>query len=178
MLNLAIDSAALLLLTIVVCHAGFLHMRITRLRRALVEAADVLPSVDAAMARLGEATGGFARRVQADLESVDTRLTGARRTVAELAAASRSAEELASQLDRQVRQARRLEGARAAAIPRELAEPKGFAERVGAPALEAPRPEPALSGLSAITPAPVPVPASAPAAVAERPGRLVRMNML
>jgi hypothetical protein len=46
-----------------------------------------------------------------------------------LASANRAAEEAASALDRLLRQHRRMEGARAAALPRELVEPKGCAER-------------------------------------------------
>jgi hypothetical protein len=163
MLNTILESASLVLLGTVICHGGLLHFRITRLRRALAEAGEVLPAVDAAMTRLGETAGGFARRVQNDLETVDARLTGARRTAADLAAASRAAEELASQLDRQLRQTRRLEGARAAAIPRELVEPKGLAERAGLPPAQ-PLP-------------PIPAPAEV-APAAERPGRLVRMNIV
>ncbi|CAH2605535.1 protein of unknown function (plasmid) [Rhodovastum atsumiense] len=174
MMNTVLDVTSLVLLSVVLCHAGFLHMRLTRLRRALAEAGDVLPSVDAAVARLGDAASGFARRVQTDLEAVDGRLAGARRTATDLATASRAAEDLASQLERQVRQSRRLEGARAAAIPRELVEPKGFAERIGAAALEASRSDTVVS---------LPAPSSAPAASvsaspAGSPERVVRVNML
>jgi hypothetical protein len=132
--SLLLEIIVLALLVVVVVHAAFLHLRISRLRRALTDASQVLPSLDAAVARMGDAAGGFARRVQTDLESLDMRIANARRLATELGVASRTAEDMMSGLDRQIRQNRRLEGARAAAIPRELVEPKGFAERLNAAA--------------------------------------------
>ena len=75
-----------------------------------------------------------------------TRLATARRVAAELASVNRSAEEASTYLDRLLRQHRRMEEGRAAPIPRELVEPKGFAERAGLPQI------PTLNGAGAMPP--------------------------
>jgi hypothetical protein len=140
MLNLMVNAAGLLLVAVVAVHSLVLHLRLNRLRGALAEAGRVLPSLDASVARMVDVAGGFTERLQDDLAEVETRLAASRRVAAELASVSRTADEAACQLDRLLRQHRRLEGARAAAVPRELVEPKGFAERAGLPrAVAAPR---------------------------------------
>lgn len=133
MLNFMMNAAGLLLVTVVAVHSVILHLRLRRLRAALAEAGRVLPSLDASVSRMVDVAGGFSERLQSDVAAVDTRLAASRRVAAELASVSRSANEVACELDRLLRQHRRLEGARAAAVPRELIEPKGFAERAGLP---------------------------------------------
>ncbi len=141
MLNLLVNAAGFLLVTIVAVHSVLLHVRLNRLRGALAEAGRVLPSLDASVDRMVHVAGSFTERLQSDLATVETRLAASRRVANELASVSRTADEAACQLDRLLRQHRRLEDVRAAAIPRELIEPKGFAERAGLPRVEAmPRP--------------------------------------
>jgi hypothetical protein len=178
MLTSVLNVATLALLGIVLVHSIFLHFRISGLRRALADAGAVLPSLDAATLRMGEAADVFTNRVQGNLQLVEGRLASARRTAADLTTVMHSAEEMATQLDRQVRQSRRLDTARAAAIPRELVEPKGFAEHAGLPAAQASPPPP--PPLPPPPPAPplVPVPVPVVAAADKRSDRLVRMNML
>jgi hypothetical protein len=167
MLNLVLDAAGVVLLAVVIVHSAVLHLRIGRLKRALAEAGNVLPALDEAVDRMNDLAGGFARRMQGELETVEVRIATARRVATDLSTASRGAEELANQLERQVRQSRKLEGARAAALPRELVEPKGFA----------------ANGFSDRGPAPV-APAAIPALPAAPPPllqaveRVVRVNML
>jgi hypothetical protein len=133
MLNFVMNAAGLLLVAVVAVHSTVLHLRLNRLRGALAEAGRVLPSLDASVARMTDVAGGFIERLQSDLETVETRLVAARRVAAELASVNRTADEAACQLDRLLRQHQRVESARAAALPRELVEPKGFAERAGLP---------------------------------------------
>ena len=121
MLKLAVDLAIIGLLVAVLVHAAFLQRRLTRLRSALAEASALLPALDAATARLAAATEGVSGRVQAGLETIDARIAGGRAVAAELGAATRTAQEALRRLERQ-----RL---RPAVMPREAAEPKGFAER-------------------------------------------------
>jgi hypothetical protein len=78
-----------------------------------------------------EVAAGFAQRLQADLQTVEGRLAMARKLGGELAAANRAAEDAAVQLERLLRQHRRLDIVRPTALPRESVEPKGFAERAG-----------------------------------------------
>lgn len=145
MLDFLLNAFGLILIGVVAVHSVMLHLKVQKLRAALADAGRVLPSLDASVERMSEIAGGFAQRLQADLSNVETRMSLSRRLAAELAAANRAAEEAAGQLDRLLRQHRRLDGVRAAAIPRELAEPKGFAERAGLPPAtlpESPKVEP------------------------------------
>jgi len=81
-------------------------------------------------------------------------LASARRIAAELASVNRTADEAACQLDRLLRQHQRVESVRAAALPRELVEPKGFAERAGLPRVGARQnPNDAANAASGIAPA-------------------------
>jgi hypothetical protein len=113
----------------VALHSVLLHVRLHRLRRALADAGRVLPALDASVGRMVDIADGFAQRLQTELATVEVRLAASRRMSVELASANRAAEEAASALDRLLHQHRRMEGARAAALPRELVEPKGCAER-------------------------------------------------
>jgi hypothetical protein len=131
MLYFVMNAVGFVLLAMVALHSIVLHVRLHRLRHALPDAGRVLPSLDASVSRMVEIAEGFAQRLQNDLSTVEVRLAASRRMSAELAAANRAAEETTCALDRLLRQHRRMEGVRAAAIPRELAEPKGFAERAG-----------------------------------------------
>ncbi|HTR16059.1 MAG TPA: hypothetical protein VMI52_03380 [Acetobacteraceae bacterium] len=125
-----LDATGLALLGFLAAYLAFLARRMNRLRAAIAEAGDVLPALNTAVSRMSDAASGFSRRIQKEMETIDTQVAGARRVSADLAEASRNAGEVVAQLDRQLRQTKRLESARAAAIPRELAEPKGFAERL------------------------------------------------
>jgi hypothetical protein len=147
MLDLILNIAGVILMIGVACHTIVLHRRITRLRGALAEAGTVLPSLDASVGRMSEIVDGFAHRLRTDLTAVEQRLTAARRVAAELASVNRSAEEASTHLDRLLRQHRRMEDVRASAMPREMVEPKGFAERAGLPKITA------VNGTEQITPA-------------------------
>jgi hypothetical protein len=70
------------------------------------------------------------QKVRDGIGEVDSKITACRRVAQELNAASRQAEEVATRLDQALRQNRKLNAARAAAPPRELAEPIGLAERL------------------------------------------------
>ncbi|MGA3003412.1 MAG: hypothetical protein ABSE20_16995 [Acetobacteraceae bacterium] len=140
MLEAILNLAGLLLMIIVACHTIVLHRRLTRLRGALAEAGTVLPSLDASVGRMSEVVNGFAQRLQTDLGAVEARLAAARRVAAELASVNRSAEEASVNLDRLLRQHRRMEDVRPVPIPREFVEPKGFAERAGLPKITPPDP--------------------------------------
>ena len=129
MFIVALDSAGLILLTFLAVYVVVLVRRIGRLRTALAEAGQVLPSLDAAVTRMDEAARGFSARLKGEMDQIESRLCGLKRMTTELSGATRIAEDVLSALDRQLRQAKKLEGARAAAIPRELAEPKGLVER-------------------------------------------------
>ena len=133
MLEIILNVAGVLLMAGVACHTIILHRRLTRLRSALAEAGTVLPSLDASVGRMSQVVDGFAQRLQTDLSAVETRLATARPVAAELASVNRSAEEASTYLDRLLRQHRRIEDVRANQMPRELVEPKGFAERAGLP---------------------------------------------
>ena len=134
MLYFVLNAVGFLLLTVVALHSALLHFRLRRLRHALADAGRVLPALDSSVTRMVEIADGFAQRLQTDLESVEIRLAASRRMSAELASANRAAEEAAHALDRLLRQHRRIESVRAPRISRELVEPKGFAERIAAPA--------------------------------------------
>lgn len=140
MLETILNLAGLVLMVVVACHTIILHRRLTRLRGALKEAGAVLPSLDASVGRMSEVVSGFSQRLQTDLTAVEARLATARRLAAELASVNRSAEEASLNLDRLLRQHRRIEE-RPAPIPREFVEPKGFAERAGLPKLTPPEPD-------------------------------------
>ncbi|HEX3996241.1 MAG TPA: hypothetical protein VHX39_34155, partial [Acetobacteraceae bacterium] len=128
MLEAILNLAGLVLMITVACHTIVLHRRLTRLRSALAEAGTVLPSLDASVDRMSEVVNGFAQRLQTDLSAVEARLASARRVATELASVNRTAEEASVNLDRLLRQHRRMEDGRPTPIPREFVEPKGFAE--------------------------------------------------
>jgi hypothetical protein len=138
MLEAILNLAGLVLMIGVACHTIVLHRRVIRLRSALAEAGTVLPSLDASVERMSEVVNGFAQRLQTDLTAVEARLASARRVATELASVNRSAEEASVNLDRLLRQHRRMEDVRPTPIPREFVEPKGFAERAGLPKITPP----------------------------------------
>ncbi len=140
MFDMILNLAGLVLMIIVACHTIVLHRRLTRLRSALTEAGTVLPSLDASVGRMSTVVDGFAQRLQTDLAAVEARLVSARKVAAELCSVNRSAEEATTQLDRLLRQHRRMEDVRANAVPREFVEPKGFAERAGLPKISSANP--------------------------------------
>ncbi len=129
MIIILLEAMGTLLIAAVAIHSIVLHVRLSRLRRALSAAGDVLPTLNASVSRLTAISAGFAERVQADLATVEGRLAAARKAGMELNAAHRAAEDAAVQLEQLLRQQRRLEIVRQTPIPRELVEPKGFAER-------------------------------------------------
>ena len=88
-------------------------------------------TLDASVERMTEVATGFSQRLHAELETVEGRVSTARRLGTELAAAGRAAEAACLQLERLLRQHRRIEAAGSSATPRERVEPKGFAERFG-----------------------------------------------
>lgn len=130
MTSIIIDITGLLLLTAIAGHSIVLHIRLSRFRRSLAEVGRVLPTLDASVGRMTAVSTGFAQRLQADLQTVEGRLAAARKAGMELAAAHRAAEDTAEQLEKLLRQHRRIDGARPVPLPRELVEPRGFAERV------------------------------------------------
>jgi hypothetical protein len=136
MLSLVLNAVASVLVAAIAVHAVILHVRLGRLRAALSEMGSVLPEFDASVNRIAAMADGFTVKVSAELEGIETRLQAARRLSLELATASREAEEAAIQLGRALRQTKRPEPVRAAALPREMVEPKGFAERAGLPPVQ------------------------------------------
>jgi hypothetical protein len=150
-----LDAAALAVLAAQSGWIVLLYRRMGRLRVALDSAGDVITQLDAASKRLDTSAGGIVQKVKDGIGEVDGKIQACRRVAQELTAASRQAEEVAARLDQALRQNRKLQAARAAAPPRELAEPLGLAERLagrGAPVLEAEAATPLLS-------APTPLPA-------------------
>ena len=133
MLGFVFNAVACVLLAAIAVHAVVLHIRLTRFRAALAQVGSVLPSFDASVSQATELASGFTGRLLSELETVEGRLAAARRLGSDLATASRTAEEAAVQLERLLRQHQRHEAIRAAALPREMVEPKGFAERAGLP---------------------------------------------
>jgi ABC-type transporter Mla subunit MlaD len=130
-----LDAAALAVLAAQSGWIVMLYRRMGRLRVALDSAGDVIGQLDAASKRLDASAGGIAQKVKDGLGEVDGKITACRRVAQELTAASRQAEEVAARLDQALRQNRKLQHARAAAPPRELAEPLGLAARLaGRPA--------------------------------------------
>jgi hypothetical protein len=138
MLGLVLDTLACVLVAAIGLHSVILHMRLGRLREALAEMGQVLPAFDASVNRVAAMADGFTVTLSAELEGIEGRLKAARRLNTDLTTASRAAEDAAGQLERLLRQHRRLEALRAAALPRELVEPKGFAERAGLPPVRMP----------------------------------------
>jgi hypothetical protein len=131
MITILCEAMGLLLIAAIAAHSVVLHIRLKRFHRALGEVGAVLPSLDASIGRMTAISTGFAQRLRADLETVEGRLAAARKAGMDLSAANRAAEDATVQLDRLLRQHRRLDIARAAPLARELVEPKGFAERAG-----------------------------------------------
>ena len=141
-----LDASALAVLAAQAGWIGLLYRRMGRLRTALDGAGDVIGQLDEASRRLDRSAGGIVQKVRDGIGEVDSKLGACRRLVQELSTASRQAEEVAARLDQALRQNRRLNSARAAAPPRELAEPLGLAERLaGRPAPALPEPLAAAS---------------------------------
>jgi PAS domain-containing protein len=133
-----LDAVAL---TVLAAQSGWivlLYRRMGRLRVALDSAGDVIGQLDAASKRLDVSAGGIVQKVKDGIGEVDGKIQACRRVAQELTAASRQAEEVAARLDQALRQNRKLQAARAAAPPRELAEPLGLAERLAGRAIAAP----------------------------------------
>ncbi|RKK01580.1 hypothetical protein, partial [Teichococcus wenyumeiae] len=125
-----LDAAALAVLAAQSGWIVLLYRRMGRLRVALDSAGDVIAQLDAASRRLDHSAGGIVQKVKDGIGEVDGKIQACRRVAQELTAASRQAEEVAARLDQALRQNRKLQAARAAAPPRELAEPLGLAERL------------------------------------------------
>ncbi|MDB5369471.1 MAG: hypothetical protein JWP20_1029 [Roseomonas sp.] len=125
-----LDAAALAVLAAQAGWIAMLYRRMGRLRTALDTAGDVVGQIDAASKRLDASAGGIVQKVKDGIGEVDSKITACRRVAQELTAASRQAEEVATRLDQALRLNRKLQTARAAAPPRELAEPLGLAERL------------------------------------------------
>jgi hypothetical protein len=106
-----------------------LHIRLSRFRRALADGGQVLPNLNASVGRLTAVSNGFAERLQADFQTIEGRLADARKILVDLTTSRCAAEETAAHLERLLRQQRRVEMTRP--MPRELVEPKGFAQRAG-----------------------------------------------
>ncbi len=125
-----LDAAAL---AVLVAQSGWivlLYRRMGRLRVALDSAGDVIGQLDAASRRLDASAGGIVQKVKDGIGEVDSKIGACRKVAQELTVASRQAEEIAARLDQALRQNRKLQNARAAAPPRELAEPLGLAARL------------------------------------------------
>jgi hypothetical protein len=145
--SLILQTAGFLLLVAIAVHACILHMRLTRFRTAMTDMGMIMPTLDASVDRMTSLAGGFARRMESDMHTVEGRVASARRVGSELAAANRAATEAVAQLELLLRQHRRLDPNRAPPIPRALVEPKGFAERAGLP----PTPEAPLADGRTVT---------------------------
>jgi hypothetical protein len=140
-----LDAAALAVLAAQSGWIVLLYRRMGRLRVALDSAGDVIGQLDAASRRLDTSAGGIVQKVKDGIGEVDGKIQACRRVAQELTAASRQAEEVAARLDQALRQNRKLQNARAAAPPRELAEPLGLAERLaGRPGTVLAAPAPVL----------------------------------
>jgi hypothetical protein len=131
MITILLEAIGLMLVAAVAAHSAILHIRLGRFHRALAEVGKVLGTLDTSVGRMNTISSGFTQRLQIDLETVEGRLAAARTAGLELSAANRAAKDAAGQLDQLLRQHRRLEIARPAPLPREMVEPKGFAERAG-----------------------------------------------
>jgi hypothetical protein len=143
-----------------------LARRLRQMRLALAEAGDCLPMLSSAVTRMEDATKGLSKRIRTEMEVIEARLAGVKRVAADLAAVSDNAEQVKAELERQIRNVKRIEAGRLAAIPRELAEPKGLAERLG---------EPPPIG-AALAYAPEPPPPSAPPL--EQRGQTISISMI
>jgi hypothetical protein len=131
MASIICEAIGVLLVALVALHSVVLHIRLSRFRRSLSDAGQILPNLDASVGRMTEISEAFAQRLQADMQAVEDRIAVARRLGVALAAANHAAEEATNQLERLLAQHRRLTITRAEAIPREMVEPKGFAQRAG-----------------------------------------------
>jgi hypothetical protein len=131
MFPLLLNTVCCVLMAAMAVHSVVLHARLRRFRHVLAEVGQMLPTLDASVERMTEVASGFSQRLQGELETVEGRVATARRLGSELTDANRAAEAAAAHLERLLRQHRQIEAARAAAQPRELVEPKGFAERFG-----------------------------------------------
>jgi hypothetical protein len=147
MTSLILQTVGFLLLAAIAVHACILHLRLTRFRLAMADMGLILPTLDASVDRMTHLAGGFAQRMESDMHTVEGRVASARRVGSELAAANRAAAEAVAQLELLLRQHRRLDPSRNAPMPRELVEPKGFAERAGLP----PAPEAAPADARTVT---------------------------
>lgn len=146
-----LDAAALAVLAAQSGWIVLLYRRMGRLRVALDSAGDVIGQLDAASRRLDASAGGIVQKVKDGIGEVDGKITACRRVAQELNAASRQAEEIAARLDQALRQNRKLQAARAAAPPRELAEPLGLAARLaGRPVLDVPAAPPLVLEMPAL----------------------------
>ncbi|MFC3126160.1 hypothetical protein ACFOD4_13915 [Pseudoroseomonas globiformis] len=141
-----LDASALAVLAAQAGWIGLLYRRMGRLRTTLEGAGAVIGQLDTASRRLDDSAGGIVQKVRDGIAEVDSKIGACRRLSQELTTASRHAEEVATRLDQALRQNRRLQTARAAAPPRELAEPLGLAERLAG------REDRALPHASAIPP--------------------------
>jgi hypothetical protein len=131
MITIMFEAVGVLLVAVIAIHSFVLHIRLGRFRQVLAEVGEVLPTLDASVGRMTEVAAGFAQRLHTDLQTVEGRLAVARKVGADLATANRAAEDATFQLERLLRQHRRLDIVRPTPLPRELVEPKGFAERAG-----------------------------------------------
>jgi uncharacterized protein YoxC len=129
MLTVLLNIVGLILVAAVAVHSIVLHARLRRFRHALAGVGDMMLTLDASVERMTEVATGFSQRLHAELETVEGRVSTARRLAAELAAAGRAAEAACGKLERLLRQHRQIEAASSSATPRERVEPKGFAER-------------------------------------------------
>lgn len=136
MFGLVLDAISCVLMGCIAAHSILLHIRLGRLRRVLLEVGEVLPNFDESVNQAAAMANGFTSRLMAELHSVEGHVASARRLSSDLAAASRTAEGAAAQLERLLRQHKRLEAVRSATLPRSMVEPKGFAERTGLPPVQ------------------------------------------
>lgn len=133
MFGLVLDAVGCVLMACITAQSIVLHIRLGRLRRVLLEVGEVLPTFDESVNQVAAVANGFTSRFMAELQTVESQVAAARRLSSDLAAVSRTAEGAAAQLERLLRQHKRLEAVRAATLPRSMVEPKGFAERAGLP---------------------------------------------
>jgi hypothetical protein len=131
MLTVLLNIVGLVLVAAVATHSVVLHARLRRFRHALADVGDMMLTLDASVERMTEVATGFSQRLHAELETVEGRVSIARRLAAELATSGRTADAACKQLERLLRQHRQIEAAAGGATPRERVEPKGFAERFG-----------------------------------------------
>lgn len=157
MIQIALDIATMVMLVCVAAGGLVFHRRVSRLREALLEAGTILPRLDEAMERMNRASNGFSGRIQGEMQAIEGRLAGVKRLASDLSGCNTEAEALLARLDGQLRQAKRLDTARSKAVPRELAEPKGFAERMGLERMGQVTPTETVEALPALPAPPAPV---------------------